>query len=504
MEEFGKHGQIEKAGLAAGMGRKTAAKYVNLGCLPSDLRKPRSWRTREDPFADVWEGVKARLADAPELEARALFEDLMDREPGRFEPGQLRTFQRRVKEWRAREGPDKEVFFQQEHRPGEAAQTDFTWATELGITIGGEPFPHMICHFVLPYSNWEWGTVCHSESMVALTRGVQEPVFRLGCVPTYHQTDNSTAATHKLSRADRAKGRQLDEGEPASATRGFNDEYVALMKHLGMKPRTTAVGAKEQNGDVESSNGAMKRRLEQHLLLRGSRDFGDVAEYEAWLASTFEKANARRATKVKEELQAMRMLRVERMAEFSIVDVRVTSWSTVRVKRNTYSVNSRLIGERVRVRVFEERIEVWHGNVMQLVTDRLRGEGGRRINYRHVIASLVRKPGAFERYRYREELFPTAVFRRAYDELHEAMEGRRADVEYLRILKLAADNLEADVELALQILRAEAALPQADRVKDRVAPDKPEVPEMAVLPVELDEYDDLLVDVQCESKAAVA
>ena len=160
MEEFNKHGQIEKAGLKAGMNRKTAAKYLVLGCLPSDQRSPRTWRTRTDPFAEVWSEVVAKLAEAPELEALALFEELLERQDGKFTPGQLRTFQRRVKEWRAREGPDKAVFFQQEHRPGEAAQTDFTWATELEVTIASVPFPHMLCHFVLPYSNWERATVC--------------------------------------------------------------------------------------------------------------------------------------------------------------------------------------------------------------------------------------------------------------------------------------------------------------------------------------------------------
>lgn len=503
MEEFSRHGEIEKAGLKAGMNRKTAAKYVNLGKLPSDLDEPRTWRTRTDPFVEVWEDVKAKLVHAPELEAQALFEELLEREPGKFDPGQLRTFQRRVKEWRAREGPDQEVFFQQEHRPGEAAQTDFTWATELGITLRGEAFPHMLCHFVLPYSNWQLATVCHSESMQALARGIQDAVFRLGRVPAYHQTDNSTAATHKLSRADREVG-QVQGAEKAGRARAFNEKYLGLMRHLGMKPRTTAIGAKEQNGDVESLNGALKRRLEQHLLLRGSRDFENLAEYEFWLGSVLDKANARRTAKVTEDLAAMKVVRVDRLAEFDTVDVTVTSWSTVRVKNNTYSVSSRLIGERVHVRVFEERIEVWHGNVRQLTTERLIGNGGRRINYRHIISSLVRKPGAFERYRYREDLFPSSVFRRSYDALHDALETRKADGEYLRSLNLAAKTMESDVEVALAELLNEGELPLADRVKARVAPEAVDMPEIAVLSVELDEYDGLLADVVNEQLEAVA
>ncbi len=167
---------------------------MKAGKCPSDLKKERTWRTRPDPFELVWPEIKAKLDDAPELEAQILFEDLMERNPGAFEPGQLRTFQRRVKSWRAQKGPVKEVFFPQMHRAGEAAQTDFTWANELNVTIAGKVFEHMLCHFVLPYSNWQWATICHSESMSSLKHGIQESVFQLGGVPRYHQTDHSTAA----------------------------------------------------------------------------------------------------------------------------------------------------------------------------------------------------------------------------------------------------------------------------------------------------------------------
>ncbi|MCP5020718.1 MAG: hypothetical protein GY930_02980 [bacterium] len=160
------------------MNRKTAAKYVKLGKCPSDLKKERTWRTRPDPFKQVWPEIESRLNNAPELEARILFEDLMERNRGAFEPGQLRTFQRRVKSWRAQKGPAKEVFFPQMHRAGEAAQTDFTWANELNVTIAGKVFEHMLCHFVLPYSNWQWATICHSESMSSLKHGIQDAVFQ--------------------------------------------------------------------------------------------------------------------------------------------------------------------------------------------------------------------------------------------------------------------------------------------------------------------------------------
>lgn len=487
MEEYSKHGRTALAAMKAGMGRKTAAKYLRLGQMPSDLVQPRTWRTRDDPFAEVWDELAARLSDAPGLEAKALFEDLQERYPGRFEPGQLRTLQRRVKQWRAQEGPEKDVFFPQQHRPGEAAQTDFTWGNELEVTIGGEPFRHMLCHFVLPYSNWQWATVCHSESMAALKRGVQDALFQLGRTPEFHQTDNSTAATHKLSLLEREPA----DGE-ARGERGFNDAYLALMEHFNMKPRTTAVGAKEQNGDVEALNGALKRLLVQHLLLRGSRDFESEAAYERWVQGVITKANARRSRRVTEELDAMRALRVERLAEFEVVDVRATSWSTMRVKRNTYSVPSRLIGERLRVRVYAERVEVWHGGVHQFSCERLQGEGGRRVDYRHVIASLVRKPGAFERYRYREALFPSLAFRRSYDALSEALPDRRAVAEYLRVLKLAAEEGEAAVEAELVQILERGELPLAERVRLEVAPAELVVPLLAVPEVDLACYDALL------------
>ncbi|HHH28301.1 MAG TPA: IS21 family transposase [Polyangiaceae bacterium] len=276
MEEIRKHGQVGRAAMKADMDPKTARKYAKLAKLPSELRRPeRTWRTRPDPFAEDWPWVEEMLTEAPELEAKTLFEALQTRHPERYHGGQLRTLQRRVKQWRAAKGPDKEVFFPQAHVPGEAMQTDFTHATELGITIAGVAFVHMLCHVVLPYSNWQWLTVCLSESYLALKRGVQTALFRLGRRTVWHQTDNTSAATH----------------QPTTGKRVFNDDYRALMKHLGMKPRTITIGKKEQNGDVEAAHGALKRWLNQHLIMRGSRDFDSVEAYEQWLWSLLDRRN---------------------------------------------------------------------------------------------------------------------------------------------------------------------------------------------------------------------
>jgi len=486
MEEMSKHGHIGQAAMKTDMDRKTARKYVAAGQLPSEMKQPRGWRTRPDPFAEHWPEIEARLRATPELEAKTLFELLQQQYPGRYEDGQLRTLQRHVKRWRAAHGPDREVVLAQQHRPGEAAQTDFTHATELAVTIAGALFVHMLCVLVLPYSNWQWATICLSESMAALRKGVQRALFQLGRVPRFHQTDCSTAATHQIpeGQAARAEGSQ----------RRFNAEYVALMKHFGMTPRTIEPGEKEQNGDVEAANGALKRRLEQALLVRGSRDFESVEAWQAFVDETLRKANANRGRRVAEEFAAMRELHVAKLPEYVEEDVQVSEWSTVRVKHCAYSVPSRLIGEWVRVRIFEDRLEVRFADELQLACERLRGRNLRRIDYRHVIGSLVRKPGGFARYVYREEMFPALVFRQAYDAICAARPGTKGDLEYLRILHLAATTMEADVATALTQLQTTGAAITVDAVKALVAttPARIDVPALAPPAVNLADYDALI------------
>jgi len=476
MDEMSKHSRIGVAALRSGMHRNTARKYVEAGKSPLQLRPPRTWRTREDPFAEDWDEIVERLKEAPELEAKALFEDLMRRRPGRYREGQVRTFQRRVKQWRAEYGPPREIFFPQEHRPGEAMQTDFTRAGRLGVRIAGEAFEHQLCQSVLPYSNWQSVVVCLSESMLALRRGVQGAVFRLGRVAEWHQTDNSTAATHDLS----------------TGKRGFNREYVELMEHLGMRPRTIAIGKSHQNGDVEALGGALKRRLEQHLLLRGSRDFESIEAYESWIGEVVEQANGLRSERLTEELAVMRPLAKRRLPEHRELSVRVTSNGTIRVLNNTYSVPSRLKGERVAVRISEMALEVYYGGRRQLVVERLLGEGRSRIDYRHVIWSLVKKPWAFARYRHRGSMFPMPVFRRAYDALAEALPERQADLDYLRVLHLAAATMQCEVEAALELVLGDGRLPRYEVVRSLVSGREPEIPAMKPLAVDLAGYDALL------------
>lgn len=488
MEEMTKHGEVGRAAMKADMDRKTARKYIQARKLPSEMVAPRGWLTREDPFAEDWAEVLALLEAAPALDAKTVFDALVEKYPGRYEPGQLRTLQRHVRTWRAQHGPEQDVVLGQEHRPGEAAQTDFTWATELAITIAGEVFDHMLCVFVLPFSNWQWATVCLTESMAALRRGVQAALFQLGRVPQYHQTDNSTAATHRIP-----DGKGV---VPEGRRRPFNDDYLAMMRHFGMTARTTAVGEKEQNGDVESGNGALKRRLKQMLLLRGSHDFASVDAWELFVQDSQRKTNIARGTRVATDLAAMRPLDVSRLPEFTEETHVVCEWSTIRVKHCAYSVPSRLIGVTMVVRIYEDHIEADFAKKTELKCERLLGRNMRRIDYRHVIWSLVRKPGGFARYVYRDEMFPSLVFRRSYDAIQTPHRGTKGDVEYLRILHLAASTLEADVEAALELLLADGRAINSDAVKAIVGANaRQEVPVLEPAHVDLAVYDELLAEV---------
>ena len=347
MKELSTHGNQGRAAAKAGVCRQTAAKYQRLGKLPSELKTGRAWRTRPDPFAAVWPEIEARLQEAPGLWARTLFEELQEKYPGQFSPGQVRTLHRRVQQWRAAQGDDQavELFFPQQHRPGEAAQTDFTHTGELGLTLQGEPYAPLLCHLVLPYSNWQWACRCRSESVLALKRGIQAALFRLGKVPEWHQTDNSTGATHQVRTGQRA----------------FNRAYLELMDHLGMKPRTIAVGQKQQNGTVEAQNGAFKRFLQQALLGRGSGDFASEAAFDVWLEGRLQQANQRRQARLQDELAVMKPLPVDRFPDFKEVTVGVSQHSTINVLGNLYSVPPRLLQQTLRVQVYENHLVVFYG-----------------------------------------------------------------------------------------------------------------------------------------------
>ena len=477
--EHTKSGQIGMAAMKAGMNRKTAAKYVNNGQPDVSEAVTRGWRTRDDPFQGCWIEAEKMLVATPELEGRALFDWLSEKYPDVFQAGQLRTFQRRVKQWRAQRGPDKEVYFVQEHQPGVRMSTDFTCMNKLAITIRREAFNHLVCHSVLSYSNWEWVTICQSESFLALRKGVQAALLRLGHIPVEHWTDHTTAATHEL-------------GAEESARRGFNKSYREMMAHFGVSPRTIGPSRPNENGDVESENGIFKRRVEQHLLLRGSRDFENHEVYRGFLEEVVHKANRLKQQRLEEELAVMRPLLVALMPEFVEEEAWVSRGSTIQSARKVYSVPSRLIGETVRVRRHEETVEVYYGGQLQAVMPRVPESKTHFINYRHVIEWLVRKPGAFAQYRFREDLFPSVTFRRAYDRLCANCSPRMADQEYLRILRQAARTMESDVERVLVELEQRGLVPRWHLVEEFWPLPAGAVPELQPLTVVLGDYDELL------------
>ena len=267
MRELKKGRTQEQAAAKANLkSRKTAAKYERLGLLPSQLKKPRAYRTRPDAFAEDWPHIEQMLSDAPELEAKALFEWLQEQKPGEYQNNQLRTFQRRVTRWRALNQPQIATL-DQIHEPGEIMELDGTWLTKLGVTIQGQPFKHMLIHCVLPYSNWGWGRVVQSESLGAVRLGLQSALLELGYVPRILQTDNSSAATRQLGIREETEG---------NIRRTYTHDYLHLVEHYGLEPQTIHLASPNENADVESSNGALKRALKQELLLRGSRDFEDI------------------------------------------------------------------------------------------------------------------------------------------------------------------------------------------------------------------------------------
>lgn len=464
------------AAAKAGMSEKTARRYRDLGKLPGEVRPQHDWRTRVDPFEAVWAKVREQLENEPRLEARTLFEALQREHPGKFADGQLRTLQRRVKTWRATEGPAREVYFPQVHTPGRLCESDFTHMTSLGITLGGRPFAHLVYHFVLTYSNWETGTVCFSESFESLSEGLQNALWTLGGVPAEHRTDRLTAAVHKTDHPEE-----------------FTQHYEALLRHYGLVGQRIQAGQANENGDVEQSHHRFKRAVEQALLLRGSRDFADRAAYLKFLEQVIARRNLARKARFAEEQAVLRSLPNQRLDAGKRLLVRVGPSSTVRVQHNVYSVHSRLMGEQVEVRLGAETVEVWYAQRRVDVMPRLRGEKRHRIDYRHIIDWLVKKPGAFENYRYRDDLYPTSRFRIAADMLRRD-HGMRGNREYLGILQLAANESEAGVDDALRHLLDRSETVSLATVTAILGSGQPLAPATAVTvdEVSLVSYDDLL------------
>jgi transposase len=466
------------AAAKAGMSERTARKYAHSGRAPSVAKVAHTWRTRPDPFEAVWPEVEALPCQDGGLQAKTIWTELNERHGNCFSAGQLRTLQRRLSTWRATSGPDREVFFPQTHNPAEQAQSDFTDMRKLEVMIAGQLFPHLLYHFVLTYSNWEWVSICPSESFESLSAGMQGALWALGGVPMEHRTDNLSAATHELSE---------------SRGRDFTERYRELIDHYGLRASRNFPGNAHENGDVESANGQLKNAIDQRLRLRGSREFVSREAYEGFLDTCIQARNATRQSRIEEERKHLRALPKRPLPAYRESYATVSRASAVRVLKHSYSVSSRLIGCQLRVRLHADIVELHYKGEQVALMERLIGSEPHRIDYRHIIHSLVRKPGAFRRYVFREALFPTLEFRRTYDAL-VADGPSQADLQYVRILHLAASDGEEAVRSVLEGLLARGASPTYELVRAEVrGPRAPlGIPPMNITAPDLSIYDRLL------------
>ena len=465
------------AAMIADMSERSARRWKD-GPLPSQ-KKERHWRTRKDPFADVWNEEVVpllKLDTARKLQATTIFDHLMDRFPDSFEPGQIRTLQRRVRQWRAQHGSDQEVMFPQDHPPGREGAFDFTNCNELDITIAGAAFPHLLFTFTLSFSGWTRVSLAFRETFEAVSAGLQDALWELGGVPEVARHDNLSAATRELKD---------------SGGRGLTRRFADLAEHYGFRSTRINPGKSHENGVAEQSNFRVKNVLEQALILRGSHNFGSVDEYMNWVREIVDrKRNQPRSTKIVLERLYLEPLPARPLPTYTRWECVVRSWSTIQVAGHTYSVPSRLIGEKVIAHQHADHVEVFYRGRLTAEFPRIRS-GNAQIDYRHVAHSLARKPGAFARYRFREELFPTLNFRRAYDALRQ-WRGERAEVEYVRILRLAVDTMEATVDVALsEFLKQDVPFDYA-AIQAVVAPAQPQIPKIQLSDPNIARYNELL------------
>lgn len=461
------------------MDRKTAAKYIHGAPGPNQQRRePRHWRTREDPFGRVWEEVEGWLQARPDLQAKNAFEELLRLYPNDFEEGQLRSLQRRFREWKREHGfPQKPVYFEQIHEPGRLLQLDWFCPRDFEVTLGGEVYKHLICHTVLTYSNWEWAVPCRSESFASLRSTLQASVWEAGGVPEVCQVDNSSTATHQRKKSSRQ--------------RAFNERFLGLLAHYGMRAQTIQVGAANENGDVESSHSHLRGYLADALQLRGSNDFESLEQYQGWLEECLRCRNQRRREKFSVECKGLSPLPPCQLPEYEEVDCQVNKYSLVRVGKGSYSVPSKYRTRGLRARIYESRIELWCEGELVAGFERGANAGGACVDWRHLIKDLCRKPGAFSRYRYREHFYPSLLWRQVSDQLRERFSEARADSDYLQILKLAHENGQERVEELLLRLKDTPEL-TLDRIRRELGEQRQWREDAQQIQPDLKPYDRLL------------
>ncbi|HEX7323869.1 MAG TPA: IS21 family transposase [Rhodanobacteraceae bacterium] len=450
--------------------------------LPSQKQQLRG-RRRPDPLGDLFDtDVVPLLQAAPGLRAIAVFEELQRRHPEL--PGSVRrTLERRVRAWRAVHGAEREVMFRQTHPPGQLGLSDFTDVAELAVTVAGEPLVHRLYHFRLAYSGFEHAhVVLGGESFVALAEGLQNALWSLGGAPHEHRSDSLSAAF-----------RNLDQDARADLTR----RYAELCADYGMQPTRNNPGVAHENGAVEGSHGHLKRALEDALLLRGSRDFAGLTAYRRFVDELVSRRNARNAQRIELERAVLQPLPKRRTTDFEEVTVQVTSTGGFTLRKVFYTVPSRLIGHRLRVRLYDARLEVFVGSTHLVTLPRGHasptGKYAQVVSYHHVIHALRRKPMALLHLVYRDQLFPREAYRRAFDRLLEQLPARQACRTLVALLALAHERgCEAELGAALTAGLEAQQLPDLAALQARFAPVAANLPNVVVPLVPLTAYEPLV------------
>ena len=483
----------ELAAAKAGISERSARRIESLATLPSQTPR-RYWRSRADPFADVWDAeVVPLLKGAPKLMAVTLLRKLQDDHPERFSDGVLRTLQRHIRHWRALEGPAKEVFFPQDHAPGQRGLSDFTAMGDLRITIADVSFPHILYHFVLAFSRWEHAEVVEGgESFEALSKGLQNALWQAGGAPQEHRSDSLSAAFKNLAEEE-----------------DFTVRYTALLDHYGMTGTRNNRGLSHENGSVEASHRYLKEAIEQALLLRGHRDFEDRAAYEGFVREAVMRRNRRNAAAFRIEREQLQDLPERRTTDFVEEEARVTRCGTFTVRGVLYSAPSRLIGHRLKVRLYSDRLECFLSGALVLTLARGRRSPingrGRMIDYRHFVDALKRKPQAFKGLVFRDELFPREAYRRMWEQLECRLPQRQACQTIVALLEMAArDGVEGVLAERLQALLAAGELPDVKRLREEFAPRKVELPLITVEMPMAKVYDALLPSEQADELEVAA
>ncbi|HYJ29394.1 MAG TPA: IS21 family transposase [Allosphingosinicella sp.] len=479
--QFRRTEPVPIAAAKAGFSTATAYRIEQDPRPPSQKPTPRG-RRRPDPLAAVWESeILPLLQAAPGLRPIALFEEILRRHPD-LGLGIRRTLERRIRSWRALHGPEQEVVFRQVHEPGRLGLSDFTDMGELAVSVAGEALEHRLYHFRLAYSGFEHAhVVLGGESYVALAEGLQNALWALGGAPREHRSDSLSAAFRNLDR---------------DATEDLTRRYDALCAHYGMAPSRNNPGLAHENGAIESAHGHLKKAIDDALLLRGSRDFADLAAWRRFVDEVVGRRNARAAPRIGIERAALQDLPRRRTADHEDAIVTVTSSGGFVLRKVFYSVPSRLIGHRLRVRLFDDRLEVTLGGSLQMTLLRGRprpdGRHGHVVDYRHLIHSLRRKPMALIGLVYRDRIFPRPAYARAFEAMLAGLPGRLACRTMVDLLALAHDRAcEAELAGVLDALLDAGRLPDIAELRARFVPDAAAMPGVTVAQPPLGAYEEL-------------